>query len=308
MSALVTVIGIAYNHSAFIQEALQSLWAQTYDNLQVILLDDASADASQELIKNLIADKEGVTFIPHKTNRGYTATFNEGLKMAKGEFIIDFALDDVMLPDFIEKSVNALEAAGEDYGVSFTDAVYIDKRSNETGQHFASLRQKGLIDEMPQGDIFEMLLRRYFICTPTMVIRKTVFDRIGGYDESLAYEDFDFWVRSGRYFNYVYTDEVLMKKRKLNTSMSANRYRHWQNEQLSSVYQVCEKAFSLCKTRAELKSLRWRLFYEYRQALRSGHAELAAKHKALYRRAGGAGIPLLLFKSLFTLGINLTRT
>lgn len=304
MRPLVTVIGIAYNHEAFIEEALGSVWAQTYDNLQVILLDDASTDDSQQVIENLIADKEGVTFLSHEMNQGYMATFNEGLKMAKGEFIIDFALDDVMLPDFIEKSVSALEAAGEGYGVSFTDAMYIDKLSNETGQHFASLRKKGLIDEMPQGDVFEMVLKRYFICTPTMVIRKEVFDRIGGYDEDLAYEDFDFWVRSGRYFKYVYTDEILMKKRKLETSMSANRYRHWQNEQLTSVYEVCEKAFSLCKTKSELKALRWRLFYEYRQALRAGHRVLASKHRELFDKAGGFGLPLFVFKVLLSLGIN----
>ncbi|GAB5523756.1 MAG: hypothetical protein Roseis2KO_16280 [Roseivirga sp.] len=307
MKPLVTVIGIAYNHASFIKEALESLWAQTYENLQVILLDDASTDDSRQTIEELIGDREGITFLPHEKNLGYTATFNEGLALAKAEYIIDFALDDVMLPEFIEKSVAALASAGGEYGVSFTDAVYIDAGSVETEQHYAQLKKKGLITTMPEGDIFEMVLKRYFICTPTMVIRKVVFDRLGGYDESLAYEDFDFWVRSSRYFRYVFTDEVLMKKRKLETSMSANRYRHWENEQLSSVFKVCEKAFTLCKTKSELKALRTRVAYEYRQALRSGHPELAIEHKELYLRAGGSIVPLLLFKGLLRLGINPRR-
>lgn len=307
MKPLVTVIGISYNHAPFIKEALESIWAQGYENLQVILLDDTSTDGSPSRIQELIADKADVTFLPHEKNHGYTATFNEGLALAKGKYIIDFALDDIMLPGFIEKSVEALEAAGNSYGVSFTDAAYIDAQSTEIDQHAALLKKKGLVSTMPQGDIFEMVLKRYFICTPTMVIRRVVFDRIGGYDESLAYEDFDFWVRSSRYFRYVYTDEVLMKKRKLETSMSANRYRHWQNEQLSSVFRVCEKAFALCKTKSELKALRTRVAYEYRQALRSDHPELAVKHKELYLKAGGSTQPLLLFRVLLSLGINLRR-
>ncbi|MCE7993268.1 MAG: glycosyltransferase family 2 protein [Roseivirga sp.] len=308
MKPLVTIIGIAYNHAPFIREALESLWSQTYDNLQLILLDDGSADESQQVIRNLIAEREDIVFLPHGENKGYTATFNEGLTYAEGEFIIDFALDDVMLPEFIEKSVAALEKAGAGYGVSFTDATYINQQSVETDQHYALLKNKGLISEMPQGDIFEMVLKRYFICTPSMMIRKEVFDRIGGYDEGLAFEDFDFWVRSSRYFRYVYTNEILMKKRKLDTSMSANRYRHWENEQLTSVFRVCEKAFALCKTKTELKALRSRLFYEYRQALRTDHTDLASMHAALFIKAGGTSLPLILYKILSQLGIDFRRT
>ncbi len=307
MKPLVTIIGIAYNHAPFIKEALESVWTQTYEPRQIILLDDASTDGSRQVIEKLIAGREDITFLPHEKNRGYTATFNEGLALAKGEYIIDFALDDVMLPEFIEKSVAALASVGEGCGVSFTDAAYIDVGSVETDQHYALLKKKGLITTMPEGGIFEMVLKRYFICTPTMVIRKIVFDRLGGYDENLAYEDFDFWVRSSRYFSYVYTDEVLMKKRKLETSMSANRYRHWENEQLSSVFRVCEKAFTLCKTKSELKALRIRVAYEYRQALRSDHPDLAVKHKQLYLKAGGLALPLSIFRCLFKLGINPKR-
>ena len=287
MKPLVTVIGIAYNHEPFIKEALESLWAQTYPSLEIILLDDASQDKSQSLIQELIANREGVQFIPHKENRGYTSTFNEGLALAKGAYIIDFALDDVMLPDFIAKSVEALEAAGDQYGVSFSNAEYIDADSQVIGNHTQSLIDKGMIKGVPQGDIFKDVLRRYFICTPTMVMKRSVLDRLEGYDAGLAYEDFDFWVRSSRFWQYTYIDEVLMKKRKLNTSMSANRLRHWQNEQLESVYQVCEKALTLCKTKAELKALRERLAYEYRQCIRAGHSALAHQYLTLYGQANG---------------------
>lgn len=307
MKPLVTIIGISYNHEPFISEALSGIWAQTYDSLQVILMDDASTDGSRGLIADLIGSREQVTFIPHKQNKGYINTFNEALKLAQGEFIVDFSLDDVMEPGFIEKSVASLLAAGPDYGVSFTNAVYINSQSQVTDNHYELLKKKGMIREMPQGNVFEMVVRRYFICTPSMLIRKEVFDRQGPYDSTLAFEDFDFWVRSSRYFKYVYTDAVLIKKRKLRNSLSAHRYRHWENEQLISVFKVCQKAFALCKTRSELKALRSRLFYEYRQALRSDNAPLATQYRQLMIQAGGNSLLLTLTRWFMKLGFDYRR-
>lgn len=307
MKPLVTVIGIAYNHAPFIKEALESLWAQSYPAIEVILMDDGSRDDSQSIIRELLADREKVHFIAHAENQGYTQTFNEGLAMAKGDYIIDFGLDDVMLPDFISKSVAALEKAGEPHGVVFSNAEYIDAQSEVIGNHTETLLQKGMIKTVPEGDIFTMVLRRYFICTPTMVMKRSVLDRLGGYDPDLAYEDFDFWVRSSRFCHYRYQDEVLMKKRKLSTSMSANRLQHRQNEQLKSVYHVCEKAFALCKTKTELSALRERLAYEYRQCLRTDHSALAEKYALLYRQAGGFTLRLQLTRLAMKVGVDPRR-
>lgn len=310
MKPLVTVIGISYNHQAFIAEALDSLAAHEYSPLQIILMDDGSKDQSQQILAEWIKERSGIDFIAHKENRGYTRTFNEGLALAKGDFVIDFALDDVMLPGFIEKSVARLQQLGPEYGVCHSNARFIDMGSTDSQAshtHLEMLKSKGMVKQMPEGDIFEMVLRRYFICTPTMVIRRSVFDRIGGYDPHLAYEDFDFWVRSGRYFKYTYLDEVLMKKRKLASSMSANRLRHWRNEQLESVFKVCEKAFALCKGKKELKALNERLAYEYRQCIRAEHSALALQYLELIRKAGGNSLTTRLAGWLIDMGIDLKR-
>ena len=288
MKPLVTVIGIAYNQAPYIQEALESLWAQTYDNLQVILLDDASSDGSAELIKKAITDKAEAKLIAHPQNMGYTATFNEGLKLAQGKYIIDFALDDVMLPEFIEKSVTQLEKLPADYGICHCNAEYIDATSKTIDNHKQWLIKGGFIEKMPQGDVFHHVLERYFICTPTMVMKKSVLDKLGGYDPDLAYEDFDLWVRSSRYFQYHYLDEVLMKKRKLSNSLSSQRLKHRENEQLASSLKVCEKAFSLCKLRSDFKSLHKRLIFEIRQCLKVGAYELAKSHWQLLQKSNGA--------------------
>ena len=98
-----------------------------------------------------------------------------------------------------------------------------------------------------------------------------------------------------------------MKKRKLSTSMSANRYRHWENEQLTSVFTVCEKAFTLCKTKSELKALRGRLAYEFRQALRADFEEISHQYKDLFRQAGGNPIGLSISAALIRMGIDKRR-
>lgn len=277
MKPLVSVICISYQHEPFINEAINSLFAQTYDKVELIVLDDASSDGSGELLKELFKEKEHQLII-HKSNQGYTKTFNEGLALSNGEFIIDFALDDVMEPEFIEKSVEAFTE--ESIGVVFSNADYIDQDSKHLANHTEELIRKKMIKSVPEGDVFEWMLRRYFVCTPTMMIRREVFDRLGGYDESLAYEDLDFWIRSSRVWHYKYVDEVLFKKRKLKTSMSSQRHMHHYNEQMSSVYLVCEKAFQLCRSKNEFKALWERLNYEYRQCVKYNAENLADKYVA----------------------------
>ncbi len=287
METLVSVICISYNHAPYIAEAMASVFVQEYHNIEVIVLDDGSADESQKVIENLIAGKD-IQFIRHKKNQGYTKTFNEGLALAKGEFIVDFALDDVMLPGFVRTSMDHFSKANKSVGVVYSNADYIDVESKVIGNHKSILLDKGMVSELPSGNIFSDILERYFICTPTMLIKKNVFDRLGGYDETLAYEDFDFWLRSSRHWDYAYLDEVHMQKRKLQTSMSASRYRHHQNDQLASVLKVCQKAFHLCKTKGELNALKTRLNYEYRQCLRNDAKDLAQEYLHLLELMGGS--------------------
>ncbi|OEJ99877.1 glycosyltransferase [Roseivirga misakiensis] len=287
MNPLVTIICISYNHAPYIKEALDAVFAQDYEQIQVIIADDGSTDNSQDVIKELLEGKT-LQCIFNEENIGYTRTFNSALKHAEGEFIIDYALDDVMKPAFVRKSVDRFKLTDRSTGVVFSNADYIDEDSNVIGNHNESLFKKKMIKAIPEGDIFTNLMDRYFICTPTMVIRKEVFDRLGGYDEALAYEDFDFWIRSSRYWEYAYTDVIEMQKRKLKSSMSAARYQFTMNKQLKSTRIVCEKAFHLCKTEKELKLLGARLNYEYRQCIRNGANDLAEDYQLLIKKTGSS--------------------
>ena len=212
MSRKVSIIAISYNHGPFIEEALNSVFNQTHDDIDLIILDDGSTDNSRDEIKRVLGEREAKLFL-HNENIGYTKIFNKGLAEANGEFVVDFALDDVMRPDFLKESLKAHQQNGEGYGVSFSNAEYINPQSKVIEVHADWLKKQGIIESIPSGDIFQMVLKKYFICSPSMVINKKVFDRIGGYDDNLAYEDFDFWVRSSKCWKYTYIDKVLIQKR-----------------------------------------------------------------------------------------------
>src|SRR4051812_17801652 len=112
-SPLVTVICLCYNQEKFVREAFYSVLRQTYRNIQIIVVDDASTDESVKEIQSILpAD---ILFIPLEMNLGNCKAFNKALTYANGKYIIDFATDDVMTLQRIEKQVQFFESLGDEY-------------------------------------------------------------------------------------------------------------------------------------------------------------------------------------------------
>jgi glycosyltransferase involved in cell wall biosynthesis len=266
MSAIVSVICVCYNHEPFVIEALESVKAQTYTNIEIVIVDDGSNDNSVELIENWVKQNPNAKFLNLKTNQGYCKAFNKALKEVTGDYIIDFATDDLMTPTKIEEQVNFFSNLDVDYGVVFTDADYINKDGKYLRSHFSYLLKKGLIKNIPQGDVYAHVLSTYFVPSPTMMVRALVYKTLNGYDEDLAYEDFDFWIRSSRNFKYAYLPKPLMKIRRNIKSMSSGWYKQG-DRQLHSTYLVCRKALQLNRSNDEKNALRKRVEYELRQSV-----------------------------------------
>jgi glycosyltransferase involved in cell wall biosynthesis len=266
MNPLVSIICLCYNHAHFIEEAIRSVLSQTYSNIQLIIVDDASTDDSATIIHKLIDQHPHVEVLFLKENLGNCKAFNQGLKLAKGDFIVDFATDDVMMPDRITKQVDFFKTLDSSYGVVFTDAIYIDEAGNVLRNHNEYLIRKRLIDEIPQGEIYASVLSTYFISSPTMLSRKEVFASLQGYDEDLAYEDFDFWIRSARNFKYGFLNEKLTKVRQSKRSMSRGWYVPG-DKQLHSTFLVCKKARALNRSNEDKLAWVTRVKYELRQSV-----------------------------------------
>ena len=274
---LVSVVCLCYNHARFVEEAIQSVLNQRYPNVQLIVIDDHSTDKSIEAIDKFISGNKAVEFVPLPSNLGNCRAFNIGLEKAKGDFIIDLAGDDVLMPDRIEMGVRNLESLGKEVGVQFSDAELINENGAHLGYHSDRFRH----DSIPQGDIYKEVLSRYFINSPTMMMRRQVLEELGGYDGALAYEDFDFWVRSSRICKYSYIPEPLVRRRILSTSLGQRQYRTG-SDQLRSTLTVCRKAFDLNKTEDEHAALRKRIVYEMRRAMFLGEIKIGWEYWKLW--------------------------
>lgn len=264
---LVTIVALCHNHAPFVREALDSILAQTYPHLEVWLVDDASTDESPAILREYAARHPAWHLRLLPENVGNCRAFNTAFREARGEFVLDFATDDVLLPDRVARQVAAFQGAAPTVGVVYSNAELIAEDGQFLGLHHRPDGAGGLVPPPASGWVFAEVLRRYFISTPTMLMRHACLAQLGGYDETLAYEDFDFWVRASREWQFLYLDEVTTRKRKHPRSMSSRAYRR-HDPYLTSTIRACEKALALVRTPDERAALATRLRWELRQAVR----------------------------------------
>jgi len=259
-------------------EAIQSVIDQTYPAVELIVVDDASTDGSAEVIQDFLKNEQQIKFVQFEQNVGNCAAFNKGFELSSGAYVIDLAADDILFPNRIDEGVRALENADDQFGIQFSDAELIDDRGNVTGFHSDNCPH----DTIPQGDIYRDLIERYFILSPTMLIKREVLELLDGYDEQLAYEDFDFWIRSSRRFKYLYIPRPLVRRRVLDDSMNSKQFVRG-SSQLRSTLRVCRKINELNETQDEKRALISRIRYEIKVCLKLFDFSLAADYFKLLR-------------------------
>jgi glycosyltransferase involved in cell wall biosynthesis len=215
---LVSVVAVCYNHAKYLVETLDSIIAQTYSNIELIIMDDCSTDNSVEVINHWIVNNEvDCKFVSHPKNQGLCKTLNEALGYTKGKYLNLIACDDILFPTKIALNVKVIEEKGNEYAVVHSDAWSIDKDSVVLNKSY--LKNSKLSQEEP-NNYFEALLTGCQIITPTAFVRLSSILEVGGYDESLFFEDWDMWLRLSEKFKFVRIEEPLVKIRVLASSMS----------------------------------------------------------------------------------------
>jgi len=258
---LVSVICLSYNHEAYVVEALNSIINQTYPNIELLIADDCSTDNSVEMIQNWLENHPEVHFLANEKNLGNTKTFNQLAKKAKGEFIIDLAADDVLLPNCIEKQITTFQNSKyKNLGIVYGNLIEMDENGNFISNYYTE-------EDYPEsGDIYKMVVGRTTkICSVSSMIKKSVLEKLGYYDENLAYEDLDLWIRTSRDFDFEYIPEVLAKKRIVSDSLSSHFLieNNLRAKKLNaSTLQILIKAFQLNRTKEEHKALLGRIRFE----------------------------------------------
>ena len=288
MGPLVSVICLCYNQAAYVEAALQSVKNQTYSKIELIIVDDGSTDNSVLKIKNWInTHYPNALFLSLPSNQGNCSAFNKALALANGKYCIDLAADDILYPAKILRQVQFFGAQDEKTALIYSDANYVDERARYLWKAYTSSGAVGKIDKQLaiSGSCFSQILERHFICPPTTMFRTDSLKKLGGYDETLAYEDWDIYVRLGRTFKIAFQDEILMDIRVLPKSHgSKNNPRR--AKYLLSTAKICEKAALLCETQEEKTALASRTRYEMRNAAREGYWEAVRGFGELLKKMG----------------------
>jgi glycosyltransferase involved in cell wall biosynthesis len=216
---LVTVIAVCYNQGRYLVECLESIRKQTYQNIELIIVDDCSYDNSVALIRGWL-DATGVraTVITHSENQGICRTFNEAVRRASGKYVSIVAADDVYLPNKTEVQVEMFERLPATVGVIYSDAWQMDADGNPLPEKFIESHRK--FQTMPEGNMFPVLLEGNFIPAMTTLIHRQCYETVGLYDEKLVYEDYDMWLRISRHYSFAFSPVIAATYRVVPTSMT----------------------------------------------------------------------------------------
>lgn len=209
---LVSVFVASYNNAKYIRHSLDSVAAQTYPAIELIIVDDKSTDNSVQVIEDWLAEtKYPAKFIRNQKNLGICTSSNVFLANARGAYTSWLASDDLMRPQKLEVQVALLEAAGPDVGVVYSDSLVIDGEGKHHFSRFIQMHRQFM--DIPQGNIFPVLLADNYIPIMSTLFRRSCFDECGWYDEELSYEDWDILLRFAYKFKFVYSDYVSVEYR-----------------------------------------------------------------------------------------------
>jgi glycosyltransferase involved in cell wall biosynthesis len=213
----VTVIAISYNQEMYVIDTLNSIRNQTYAHIQLIVSDDGSTDNTKSLIRKWLKENwPDAKFLDHANNMGVTRNLNSALPFIEGEYYQFIGCEDVMLPHKIETQVKLLQQH-TDAAIVYSDMYLM----NETGYIDNKTYYKKYPDNVPQsGALYGELIKKCFVATPTALMRSDVVKKLKKYNEHLDIDDYDFWVRASKEFNFLYHNDVTMYYRELPKSVS----------------------------------------------------------------------------------------
>jgi glycosyltransferase involved in cell wall biosynthesis len=214
---MVSVIIPCYNAGDTIIESVESVFAQTYKDIEIIIVDDGSTDNSIEILKNYLAQNgnSNKVNIISQENKGPSAARNRGIGMAKGNYIAFLDSDDIWKSNKVEIQVQILNQDKEAYLIG---CIYNDNQINETNE----------IVEIT----FRHFLKKNFFPTPTVVARSEVFEEFKFNENQKYSEDYRLWLRISKKYKCLLVNQSLTNSisQKLEYGYSGLSSNLWQME------------------------------------------------------------------------------
>lgn len=199
---LVSVLMAVHNEERFIGPAIRSILRQTFRDFEFLIVDDGSTDRSRDVIESF---NDSRIRLVSRENRGLTASLNEGLGLARGSYVARQDADDLSLPTRLEREV-ALLGGHPEIGLVGTNYSVIDEEGDV-------LFTTSVFTHPDDLAVAEIISNQYG--HGSVMIRKSVLDRVGGYDSSVGHvEDYDLFVRIGRVAELANIGEPLYRWRR----------------------------------------------------------------------------------------------
>ncbi len=248
ISKLVSVIIPTYNSEKYIRKTVLSALNQSYERLEIVIVDDFSKDNTREVIKEIAKQDNRIRFIFHERNQGAATARNTGIKNAKGQYIAFLDSDDTWFPDKIKKQVDILKS-----GHPFVYCAYdfVDCNGNTIGGKTKIKMEVSYKDE----------LTKTYISTPTVIYDREFFD-----DPEMPLrrtgQDYAFWLVLLSKENAYGINEVLVHVTRREGSLSKNKF-----QSLIDVYEVQTQFEKIGKLKAGWNTLRY-FFYAMNKKLK----------------------------------------
>ncbi|MCR8645163.1 glycosyltransferase [Paenibacillus sp. N1-5-1-14] len=200
---LVSTIIPNYNNAPYIKDCVNSLLAQSYDNMEIIIADDASTDGSQDVIAQLVAQHNHVHAIYNSHNIGITRNRKQAIQLAQGEYLNYLDSDDyIQNPDKLEAEMEIIQYYRKKYAedvIAFSD-VAIANGKGEIVNRFRDIRP------VREGYITAELMTRRCLIPQNFTFRRDLYDAVCGHDETIPfYENWDLKIRLSAKHPYIFT-------------------------------------------------------------------------------------------------------
>jgi len=191
MEKLVSIILPTYNGALRIEGAIKSVQNQTYRNWELLIIDDGSYDSTEDIVRNFGLTDARIKYSKNEQNLGIQKTLNKGIAQSQGEYIARIDDDDIWaMEDKLEQQVRFFEE-NKQYILVGTGVIVVDENKKELFRYFVPETDK---------EIRGKLLGKNCFVHSSVLFRKDMFEKFGGYDESTEtrhLEDYDLWLKLG---------------------------------------------------------------------------------------------------------------
>lgn len=232
---LITVVIPTYNRALTIERAVKSVITQTYKNLEIIIVDDASTDNTCDIL-NKLEIENNIHIIKHEQNMGGSVARNTGIYAAKGEYIAFLDSDDEWLPNKLSEQMKIIRKDKE-VGMVYTNYYLVDQDTNK----IMSLYTNKHINNV----LYNLLFCNFIGSTSTILVKKDCMMKICGFDANLpSCQDWDIYIRIAHLYKIVGIDEPLIKYYIHNNSITGSQEKSLMGHEivLNKILEIAENS------------------------------------------------------------------